>query len=148
VRLRDVGAWLDAQRVVPGDVRLQTWLALAFLVVCLVNTGGLLFTKFLRRSSELGVRRALGASRRSIFLQLLVEASGIGLAGGVAGLGLAWLGLWAVRQQPADFASVAHLDGVMLAATVALAIVSSVVAGLLPAWRGCQVAPAIQLKCQ
>ncbi|MUG03855.1 FtsX-like permease family protein, partial [Bacillus tequilensis] len=82
VRLHDVMGWLDHNQVVPSDVRLQTWLALGFLLVCLVNTVGLLLAKFLRRSSEVGVRRALGASRRAIFAQCLVEAGTVGLAGG------------------------------------------------------------------
>jgi putative ABC transport system permease protein len=146
VRLRDVTDWLAFKKIVPKDVKLQLWLALGFLLVCLVNTVGLLLTKFMRRSAEIGVRRALGASKRSIFAQLLVEASTIGMVGGVVGLGLAWLGLWAVRQQPAQYADLAHLDGTMLAFTFALALASSLVAGLLPAWRGCQVTPAIQLK--
>ena len=146
VRLRDVLEWLDFNKVVPSDVRLQTWLALAFLLVCLINTVGLLLTKFLRRASEIGVRRALGASKRSIFVQLLVESGTIGLAGGLIGLALAWCGLWVVRQQPTPYAALAHLDGAMLAATFALAIVASLLAGVLPALRGCQVTPAIQLK--
>lgn len=146
VRLRDVVDWLDFKKVVPNDVRLQTWIALGFLLVCLVNTVGLLLTKFLRRSMEIGVRRALGASKQSIFTQLLIEAGMIGLAGGVLGLGLAWLGLWAVRHQPTQYADLAQLDLPMLAATFGLAVVSSLLAGLLPAWRGCQVTPAIQLK--
>jgi putative ABC transport system permease protein len=146
VRLRDVTEWLDYKEVVPRDVRLQTWIALGFLLVCLVNTVGLLLTKFLRRSAEIGVRRALGASRRSIFVQLLVEAGAIGLLGGLLGLGFARLGLLAVRQQPAAYAELAQLDLSMLAATFALAVASSLLAGLLPAWRGCQVALAIQLK--
>lgn len=146
VRLRDVTEWLEYRGVVPRDVRLQAWIALGFLIVCLINTVGLLLTKFLRRSAEFGVRRALGASRRSIFVQLLVEAGAIGVAGGLLGLGLAWLGLWAVRQQPAAYAELARLDLPMLAATFALAIASGLLAGLLPAWHGCQVAPAIQLK--
>jgi putative ABC transport system permease protein len=148
VRLRDVMEWLDFNRVVPGDVRLQAWLALAFLLVCLVNTTGLLLAKFMRRSSEIGVRRALGASRRAVFAQYLVEAAAIGLAGGVLGLGLALLGLWAVRQQPVGYAELAHLDPLMLATTFVLALVASLLAGLLPAWRACQVTPAIQLKSQ
>jgi putative ABC transport system permease protein len=146
VRLRDVRDWLDFKEVVPRDVRLQTWIALGFLLVCLINTVGLLLTKFLRRSVEIGVRRALGASKRSIFLQLLVEAGTIGLAGGALGLGLAWLGLWVVRHQPTSYAELARLDLPMLAATFALAVITSLLAGLLPAWRGCQVTPAIQLK--
>jgi len=146
VRLRDVMEWLDYKEVVPSDVRLQSLIALGFLLVCLINTVGLLLTKFLRRSPEIGVRRALGASKRSIFVQLLVEAGMIGVAGGLLGLGLAWLGLFAVRHQPTDYAELANLDLSMLAATFALAVVSSLLAGLLPAWRGCQVTPAIQLK--
>jgi putative ABC transport system permease protein len=146
VRLHSVMGWLAFNEVVPKDVRLQTWIALGFLLVCLINTVGLLLTKFLRRASDIGVRRALGASKRSIFFQLLVEAGLIGLVGGLCGLGLAWLGLWAVRHQPADYAELAKLDVSMLATTFGLAVISSVLAGLLPAWRGCQVTPAIQLK--
>lgn len=138
--------WLDYKEVVPGDVRLQLWLAMGFLLVCLLNTVGLLLAKFLRRSGEIGVRRALGASRGAIFAQCLVEAGTIGLAGGITGLGLAWLGLWVVRQQPVDYAKLAHLDPKMLLLTFALALVASLLAGLLPSWRAIQVAPALQLK--
>ncbi|HRO27213.1 MAG TPA: FtsX-like permease family protein, partial [Luteimonas sp.] len=126
----------------------QLWLGFGFLLVCLLNTVGLLLAKFLRRSSEIGVRRALGASRSEIFKQCLVEAGTIGLAGGVLGLGLALLGLWGVRQQPSNYAELAHLDLGMLLTTFALAIVASLFAGLLPAWRAMQVTPAIQLKSQ
>ena len=148
IRLRSLMEWLDYRKVVPGDVRLQVWLALGFLLVCLVNTVGLLLAKFLRRSGEIGVRRALGASRRAIFAQCLVEAGTVGLVGGVLGLGLALLGLWAVRQQPAGYAAVAQLDAPMLVLTFVLAVSASLLAGLLPAWLACKVAPAIQLKSQ
>lgn len=148
VRLRSLMEWLDYKQVVPRDVRLQAWLAFGFLLVCLLNTVGLLLAKFLRRSGEIGVRRALGASRRAIFVQFLVESGAIGLAGGIFGLALALLGLWAVRRQPASYAELAQLDPVMLVTTFVLAIVASVLAGLLPAWRACQVTPALQLKSQ
>ena len=148
VRLRNVMEWLDFNQVVPNDVVMQLWLGFGFLLVCLLNTVGLLLAKFLRRSSEIGVRRALGASRAEIFKQCLVEAGTIGLAGGIIGLGLSLLGLWAVRQQPSSYAELAHLDVGMLLLTFALSIVASLLAGLLPAWRAMQVAPAIQLKSQ
>ncbi len=148
VRLRDVNEWLAFNEVVPGDVRLQIWLAFGFLLVCLVNTVGLLLAKFLRRSAEIGVRRALGASRLEIFKQCLVEAGVVGVAGGVAGLLLALLGLWAVRQQPHAYAKLAYLDGSMLALTFGLALLASLLAGLLPAWRAMQITPAVQLKTQ
>ncbi|MFC6839554.1 ABC transporter permease [Xanthomonas theicola] len=148
VRLYDVRAWLDHNRVVPEDVNLQMWLALAVLGICLVNTVGLLLAKFLRRSGEIGVRRALGATGRAVFLQCLVEAGAIGLAGGLLGLLLAALGLWLVRQQPVAYAPLAHLDGQMLVSTFALSIAASLLAGLLPCWRAMRIAPAIQLKTQ
>ncbi|WP_315386862.1 ABC transporter permease [uncultured Stenotrophomonas sp.] len=148
VRLRNVMDWLDFKQVVPSDVRLQLWLALGFLAVCLINTVGLLLAKFLRRSGEIGVRRALGASRGQIFLQSLVEAGTVGLAGGVLGLGLAMLGLYAVRQQPVDYAKLATLDGRMLLLTFGLTLAASLLAGFLPALRAMQVTPAIQLKSQ
>jgi putative ABC transport system permease protein len=146
VRLRNVMQWLDYNMVVPDDVRLQTWLALGFLLVCLVNTVGLMLAKFLRRSAELSVRRALGASRHALFGQLLVESGVIGLSGGIGGLLLALLGLWLVRRQPASYAALAHLDPAMLLATFLLAVGATLLAGLLPAWRACQIAPALQLK--
>ncbi|MFK3649495.1 ABC transporter permease [Lysobacter enzymogenes] len=147
-KLDSVMEWLDYKRVVPADVRLQMWLAFGFLAVCLLNTVGLLLAKFLRRSGEIGVRRALGAPKRAIFAQCLVEAGSIGLAGGLLGLLLAQFGLWAVRQQSVGYAALARLDPAMLATTFVLAVAASVLAGLLPAWRACQVTPAIQLKSQ
>ena len=146
VRLRNVMQWLDFQMVVPNDVRLQTGLAFGFLLVCLVNTVGLMLAKFMRRSAELGVRRALGASRRALFEQLLIEAGVVGLVGGFGGLLLAMLGLWLVRQRPSDYAVLAHLDLSMLFTTFVLALCATLLAGLLPAWRACQIAPALQLK--
>ncbi len=146
VRLRNLMQWLHYVQVVPDDVRLQTWLAFGFLLVCLINTVGLMLAKFMRRTGELGVRRALGASRRALFAQLLVESAVIGLFGSICGLLLAVLGLWLVRQQSDSYAALAHLDPTMLLITFVLAIGASLLAGLLPASRACRVAPGLQLK--
>lgn len=148
VELRDVIQWLAYNHVVPGSVQLETLLALGFLLVCLVNTVALLLVKFLRRGGELAVRRAMGASRWSVFVQLLMEAALLGLTGGAAGLLLAVFGLWIVRQQPAEYAALAHLDGAMLGATFLLAVCAALCAALFPAWRACRIAPARLLKTQ
>ncbi|MBT2115473.1 ABC transporter permease [Dyella sp. LX-66] len=145
-RLRSLVEWLDFQGVVPSDVRLQAWLAFGFLAICLFNTIGLLLAKFLRRGGEIGVRRALGASRGAIFQQCLVEAGMIGLIGGLGGLLLTLLGLSLVRRQPVAFADMVHLDARMFALTFALAIATSLLAGFLPALRASRVAPGLQLK--
>ena len=145
-RLHPVMEWLSVQQVVPQDVRMQLWLAFGFLAVCLVNTVGLLLAKCLRRAPEIGVRRALGAPRRQIFAQFLVEAGTLGLAGGALGLVLAWLGVWVVHQGTDNGAAWVRMDATSLAVTFALAVGASLLAGLLPAWRACQISPASQLK--
>ena len=145
-RMFDLMQWLDFNRVVPSDVRLQTWLAFAFLAICLFNTIGLLLAKFLRRAGEIGVRRALGASRTAVFAQCLVEAGMIGLLGGLGGLLLTLLGLWLIRRQPVEYADLVQLDPMMFGLTFALAIAASLLAGVLPALRASRIAPALQLK--
>jgi putative ABC transport system permease protein len=142
----DLMAWMHEQHVVPDDARLQAALAFGFLLICILNTVGLLLAKCLRRSREIGVRRALGATRGAIFMQFMVEASIVGLAGGVLGFLFAELGLFGIRHQPANYASLARLNLPMFAFTFFVAIIASLVAGLLPAWRACVLAPAPQLK--
>jgi putative ABC transport system permease protein len=44
--------------------------------------------------------------------------------------------------------AVAKMDWVMLATTIGLSLLASILAGLLPTWRACQVTPALQLKSQ
>jgi putative ABC transport system permease protein len=141
-------AWLSQRDLVPSDVRMQLWLALGFLLVCMINIVALLLAKFLRRSGEVSVRRALGARRSDIFLQFGIESALIGVAGGLLGLIIAQIGLWSVRHRPDDYAQLAYMDSPMLASTLILAIAASVLAGLLPAWRACHIAPALQLKTQ
>ena len=148
VRLRNVMEWLDYRKIVPSDAHLQLWLAVGFLVVCLVNVVGLLMAKFLRKQGEIGVRRALGATRRDIFIQFLMEAGVIGLVGSIGGLLLSLLGLWAVRHQPNSYAKIIHLDPALLALTIVLGIFATLLAGLLPAFRAMRITPAIQLKTQ
>jgi putative ABC transport system permease protein len=144
--LLDLMGWLTQEQVVPDDAKLQTYLALGFLLICIVNTVGLLLAKCLRRSREIGVRRALGATRRAIFAQFMVESGIVGLAGGTLGLLFAELGLLGVRHQPAEYAKLAHLDVTMFLFTFVVALAASIIAGVLPAWRACVIAPAPQLK--
>jgi putative ABC transport system permease protein len=147
-RLYDVLELMKVRHVVSSDVRVQSGLSLAFLLVCLLNTVGLLLAKFMHKSGEIGVRRALGASRRQLFQQHLVEAGVIGASGGALGLALTGLGLWSVRLLYPGFTNVARLDWLLVLATIALAIVASLAAGLYPVMRACRIEPAIQIKVQ
>jgi len=146
-RLRNVVEWLDYQKVVPQEAKVSLMVSLGFLLICLVNTVGLLLAKFMRRSSEIGVRRALGATRKEIYIQFLIEAAAIGLAGGVVGLLLTGLGVMGVSLvfEP-DIAKLATLDVSLVLLTMLVAILATVLAAFYPTWRAAQVQPAWQLK--
>lgn len=146
-RLRSLPDWLAYEKVVPDDSRTSLLVALGLLLVCLVNTAGLLLAKFLRRAPEIGVRRALGASRRAIYAQFLVEAAMVGLAGGILGLLFTGLGVLAIGWvMPSYIAALARLDLSLLALTLVVAVVTTALAGLYPTWRAAHVQPAWQLK--
>lgn len=124
-------------------------IALLFFIVCLINTVGLLLAKFLSRTRELAIHRALGASRRALFLRFLVEAGCIGLAGGLLGLLFTWLGLLGIRSLLSGEDGVEHitqLDPLLTLLTFLLGIVTSVLTALYPAWRGCRDTPGVLLK--
>ena len=147
-KLYNVMEWMEHMEVVGKDSKLSAWLAFGFLVLCLVNTIGLLLAKFSVRASEIGVRRALGASRRDVFNQFLVETGVVGLVGGVLGLVLAFGALALIGMQSKGMAAVARMDWQMLGLTFVMSVLAALIAGLLPTWRACQVTPAIQLKSQ
>jgi putative ABC transport system permease protein len=140
--------WMERRKVVGNDSRLAAWLAFGFLVLCLVNTIGLLLAKFSVRASEVGIRRALGASRKEIFQQFLMETAVVGLAGGILGLLLSFGALALIGMQSEQLSVVAQMDWQMLGLTFVMSLLAAIVAGLLPTWRACQVTPAIQLKSQ
>ena len=144
--LYSVPEWLAANRVVPADVRLNLWLALGLLALCLVNVAGLLAARFLRRSGELGVRRVLGAPRRAIFVACLVESGIAGVMGGLLAWPLTLGGLWLVRQQAQEYAAMAHFKPALFALLALLAVATGVLVGLLPAWRATRLEPALQVK--
>ncbi|MCE7951598.1 MAG: ABC transporter permease [Xanthomonadales bacterium PRO7] len=147
VRLRNLPDWLDHEHVVPSDTKVSLLIALGLLIVCLVNTAGLLLAKFLRRSSEIGVRRALGAPRLAIYAQFLTEGAVIGLAGGLLGLVLTGMGVACVGLVlPRDIANLAHLDVSLLATTLVVSVLASLLAALYPTFRAAHVVPAWQLK--
>lgn len=145
-RLHSMPQWLHHNRVVPDSVRLNLWLAIGLLVLCLVNVAGLLAARFLRRSNEYGVRRVLGAPRRAIIATCMVESTLAGLLGGMLAWPLTLAGLWLMRQQGEDYAPLARLNPSLFALLVLLALVTGVLVGLLPALRAARQEPALQVK--
>lgn len=147
VRLHNVTDWLDYRHAVPPESRIALTIAIGFLVICLVNTVGLLLAKFMRRAPEIGVRRALGASRAEIYKQFLAEAGMVGFSGGVLGLTLTGVGMFGTGLVfDKEIARLAHLDFSLVFMTLVVAVLSTLIAAFYPTWRAAQVQPAWQLK--
>jgi putative ABC transport system permease protein len=156
-RLSTVDEWMRDQRVVPPEMSALLVVSLLFLGVCSVNLVGLLLGKFLARANEVGVRRALGASRRDIFLQHVVECEVIGVVGGAIGLALsiaalAFLNQWMKTSTAGPLgpgrADFFQLDVPMILLSIGLSLVAGFAAGVYPAWRTCRLSPAVHLSLQ
>jgi putative ABC transport system permease protein len=148
-RLHNVKEWLVHWHAVADEVRILVLVAFSFLFVCLLNAMGLMLAKIMNRAGDIGVRRALGANRGTIFGQCLMEAGVVGLAGGLLGLALTALGLAGVRSIVSEStARLTHLSPTDIAIALTLAVCATTLAGLYPTWRAAQVQPAWQLKAQ
>jgi len=101
----------------------------------------IMFVSVAERTREIGIRKAIGARRRTILLQFLIESAGICLLGGLVGLAIAY---------PLTFVMNKFLPATMsvTAAGVALAValVTGVASGFLPAWRAARMDPVEALR--
>jgi putative ABC transport system permease protein len=148
VRMRNVEEWLAYHDVVPPEANLSLMVSLGILISCIVNTSGLLLAKFLRRSPEIGIRRALGASRGAVYAQFLVEAITVGFGGGIIGLVLIIAiihFLVGLVFDPA-IARLVYASSAIVAATLLAAILATVLAALFPVWQAARVEPTLHLK--
>jgi putative ABC transport system permease protein len=95
------------------------------------------------RTREIGIRRAIGALKRQIVYQFLIETVVLSTAGGVVGLGLGTL----IPTLITDFtgmATVITLEGILLPLVISLAV--GIVFGLYPAIRAAEVDPIVALR--
>ena len=137
--------------MVDDNVSVLLSIAVLFLVVCLLNTIGLLLAKIMRRAKDISLRRALGASKSTLFTQYIIEAGMIGTAGGLLGVGTTWLGLRGIENLWSDYDFIQYLvrmDWSMVLLAVVLAVMSALAAALYPTWRACNITPASQLRIQ
>ncbi|MCG6921045.1 MAG: ABC transporter permease [Acidobacteria bacterium] len=154
-KLRRVGISTD-----PGDDSnlaavlglLQAMSGILLLVACL-NLANMMLAHGSARRKEIGVRLALGAGRSRVVRQLLVEGLLLSLAGGVAGLLLAYGAthlLAASLSGALSFTVDLNLtpDLRVLAATLGFAVLSTLMFGLWPAWRLARTDIVHELKQQ
>lgn len=143
---------IPIQQEYAGDTRAGLWvLQIASVFVLLIacsNLANLLLSRASGRRREIAVRIALGAGRKEIVRQLMLESLMLAFAGGTLGLalgGLFWKVLGKLAPAQIDAASI-RLDGWVLAFTAGISIATGILFGLVPALKATQVSPQDALK--
>jgi putative ABC transport system permease protein len=111
------------------------------LLVGGIGIMNIMFVSVAERTREIGIRKAIGAKRRTILMQFLIEAATICLLGGLVGLTIAWLGTLGLR-----FFMPASMSPVIVSVALGVSILTGVIAGFLPAWRAARMNPVDALR--
>lgn len=144
--LSNVRTWINKNNIVPPTVRMQSVIGCGVFLICMISAIGLLVAKFSRYGTDLAIRRALGATRRDIFLQCLFESGIAGLAGGILSVPLTWLGFKMIQQQSPTLMAGVHINAAELSQSVLLAVIAMFAVGLYPAFQSSRIAPAQLIK--
>lgn len=133
---------IPVEQLVFGKVRLLLYVLLGavgfVLLIACANVANLLLARADDRRREIAVRTSLGAGRTRLLTQLITESMIIALAGGLAGIGLAFAGvegLVALRPVGIPRIDSAAVDGTVLLATLGLTILTGLIFGVGPAMQ-------------
>ncbi len=102
------------------------------------------FVSVKERTKEIGTRKALGARRRTILLQFLIEAVSICLIGGVVGMSIAYLIFMGIHTQMPSFPVQFSPDLVVL--SMVIATFTGIFSGFAPAWQASKLDPVDALR--
>jgi putative ABC transport system permease protein len=114
------------------------------LFVGAVGIMNITFVSVKERTKEIGTRKAIGARRRTILLQFLVEAVSICLIGGAVGMAFAYAVFLGIHLQMPNFPVRFSPDLVFL--SMLLSVVTGILSGFIPAWGASRLDPVVALR--
>jgi putative ABC transport system permease protein len=120
--------------------------ALAFMLLPAINLVNLNVSRILERASEIGVRKAFGASSYALVGQFVVENLVLTVLGGIIGLMLAETVLVGINQIDLVANAAFHINARVALYALALSAVFGVLSGVLPAWKMSRLPIVASLK--
>src|SRR5439155_22171365 len=103
----------------------------------------IVFVSVAERTREIGIRKAIGAKRRAILVQFLIESALVCLLGGLLAVGIAWpLTMLLKKWMPVS------LSPVVVGIALLVSVLTGIVSGFLPAWRAARLNPVDALRSE
>jgi putative ABC transport system permease protein len=142
--LNDVDAFSDMMAEIFGGVNMGGWaIAALSLIVGMFGVANIMFVTVRERTSQIGLKKAIGAKKSTILTEFLLESAFLCIIGGLIGLLLVFI-LTQIVSAALDFPVYISVDIIVLAVSICIAV--GVIAGIIPASMAARMDPVEAIR--